>query len=661
LLCGRMSSYTSLGGGSGEGEGSSPNSTPSTPSHAQWLRRQFSAEGGSSIDSWPDLLVDKRTMQEKRLVTSRPGLVRDPSAIERNNLVRISQLIVKSVVDTSLRYGRQLDQENITLHQLFVALELSLRHGLKTRRMSLLQGRRDLWDLLQTVEKVDLSAEDITATVRDLTTVKTSAGRARAWLRLATMQKKLADYVKILVDNKELLSEFYEPEALLVSDEGVLLTGILVSLNIVDCNLCLKEEDLDCQEGVIDLSQYLRRKEDIGRNDSSEEVEEKDINTVIDQKNYIEEMNRNLAANVTNLQARVTTLTTTNALMREDLAISKRQMAALETEQEALKMEVERQEHLANLTKAAQEVEKLNELDPTESSIKVAELEQAKRAKTEIEKELKLEMMMKAEMEMAMKLLEKDVHEKQDTIVSLRSQLEDIKTINLEMYTKLAECEKSLTYKSDLIQKLEGKSMAMADTLQQLDAKFVESETNCQEVRVTNKELRLKVSDAEKKSSDVEADLRIEREWRVRLQEASVQDKEALAAMRTEMTFLREVSKDYDNLRQDNDRLREQAREGEQTLEELGQQLSWTKLQVDSMKEEVSVSGAWEKDSEVMACKLCLKEFGLARRKHHCRNCGGIFCDACSDNKMKLPSSAKPMRVCDTCYTHIINKQSKVI
>lgn len=36
-----------------------------------------------------------------------------------------------------------------------------------------------------------------------------------------------------------------------------------------------------------------------------------------------------------------------------------------------------------------------------------------------------------------MKLLEKDIHEKQDTIVSLRRQLDDIKQINLEMYRKL--------------------------------------------------------------------------------------------------------------------------------------------------------------------------------------------------------------------------------
>lgn len=38
---------------------------------------------------------------------------------------------------------------------------------------------------------------------------------------------------------------------------------------------------------------------------------------------------------------------------------------------------------------------------------------------------------------MALKLLEKDIHEKQDSIVTLRRQLEDIKAINLQMYNKL--------------------------------------------------------------------------------------------------------------------------------------------------------------------------------------------------------------------------------
>ena len=44
-------------------------------------------------------------------------------------------------------------------------------------------------------------------------------------------------------------------------------------------------------------------------------------------------------------------------------------------------------------------------------------------------------------MEVAMKLLEKDVNEKQLQIGSLRDQLEDIKSLNFEMYTKLQVCK----------------------------------------------------------------------------------------------------------------------------------------------------------------------------------------------------------------------------
>lgn len=55
------------------------------------------------------------------------------------------------------------------------------------------------------------------------------------------MQKKLADYLKILIDQRDTtLHEFYEPGALLLCDEAVILLGLLLGLNVVDCNLCLK-------------------------------------------------------------------------------------------------------------------------------------------------------------------------------------------------------------------------------------------------------------------------------------------------------------------------------------------------------------------------------------------------------------------------------------
>lgn len=37
----------------------------------------------------------------------------------------------------------------------------------------------------------------------------------------------------------------------------------------------------------------------------------------------------------------------------------------------------------------------------------------------------------------------------------------------------------------------------------------------------------------------------------------------------------------------------------------------------------------WEMDNEVTYCRNCNEEFSIMRRRHHCRDCGGIFCDSC--------------------------------
>lgn len=54
-----------------------------------------------------------------------------------------------------------------------------------------------------------------------------------------------------------------------------------------------------------------------------------------------------------------------------------------------------------------------------------------------MENELVVQVSMKHEIELAMKLLEKDIHEKQDTLIGLRQQLDEVKAINMEMYQKL--------------------------------------------------------------------------------------------------------------------------------------------------------------------------------------------------------------------------------
>lgn len=44
-----------------------------------------------------------------------------------------------------------------------------------------------------------------------------------------------------------LCSEFYEPNALMMEEEGAVIAGLLVGLNVIDANLCMKGEDLDSQ------------------------------------------------------------------------------------------------------------------------------------------------------------------------------------------------------------------------------------------------------------------------------------------------------------------------------------------------------------------------------------------------------------------------------
>jgi hypothetical protein len=46
----------------------------------------------------------------------------------------------------------------------------------------------------------------------------------------------------------------------------------------------------------------------------------------------------------------------------------------------------------------------------------------------------------------------------------------------------------------------------------------------------------------------------------------------------------------------------------------------------------------WEPDAAVTACpgQVCGgKAFGMIRRKHHCRNCGRIYCKDCLGNKVR--------------------------
>jgi GTPase SAR1 family protein len=73
----------------------------------------------------------------------------------------------------------------------------------------------------------------------------------------------------------------------------------------------------------------------------------------------------------------------------------------------------------------------------------------------------------------------------------------------------------------------------------------------------------------------------------------------------------------------------------------------------DVNNQAIKIPPEW-KDSN--CCQSCVKKFTLLRRKHHCRACGGCFCNSCSHNRVPLAfgtnndDNITRVRVCHHCF-----------
>jgi len=60
----------------------------------------------------------------------------------------------------------------------------------------------------------------------------------------------------------------------------------------------------------------------------------------------------------------------------------------------------------------------------------------------------------------------------------------------------------------------------------------------------------------------------------------------------------------------------------------------------------------WQPDDAVNACPTCNAVFTILKGRHHCRQCGDVYCGACTP-KRKVPSASVTVRLCNACYGSI--------
>lgn len=76
--------------------------------------------------------------------------------------------------------------------------------------------------------------------------------------------------------------------------------------------------------------------------------------------------------------------------------------------------------------------------------------------------------------------------------------------------------------------------------------------------------------------------------------------------------------------------------------------------------EEIRKEPTWLPDEAVTFCQLCSREFGFARRRHHCRYCGQVICGDCSPKSYVIPRFQidSAVRLCRLCYPVLSNPRA---
>eukprot|EP00039_Didymoeca_costata_P006289 m.88931 g.88931 ORF g.88931 m.88931 type:complete len:747 (-) comp13197_c0_seq2:2281-4521(-) len=586
--------------------------------------------------------------------------------VERTNMLNMLKIGLKTLIESSIGYAKSLNEEFQPLKQLCTLLEMVLSHGLK--KTISFTGNKGAWGVILSLEKEDTIISEICAQVKAMPLLKTNLGKARAFIRIVMMKKCLMDLFRILM-NAPTRDSMYDKHAFVLSEEAQVLPGLLVSANIIDCEFELEPFILDGVPCVVDYSMYLKDgnylKPAVTPSSNDDRFSEENFTILQDQKMMLQEKLKTAETRSQELESMLQEIQETQnqnktkiEALESQVESQTKEITERKAELETVKQECERKlnSHAADIeterTTYEQSRSGLNEMF---SAIE-KQLDTEKTIREQTEEELKKAAAGRKEVETTLAEREADIQKKQDTIDALRTQLKEVKDLNMVMLTnmqdaqtKIKEAEMSTHRVTEDRNMLQKKIVALQD-------KGKEEAKHRQRLEKTILELSDRLQDVDAHRATLESNIAIERQYRQTVQGDLELEKTKVKELEPLIDDLAAVKAELAQLTTKHMKLMKSYEEQEQTLAELGSHISEEKLKLNEMeaKRRREREQTWKDDSDVQDCSMCKKKFGLARRKHHCRNCGGIFCNDCSDNKMPLPHSAKPVRVCDACEIQLM-------
>lgn len=588
---------------------------------------------------------------------------------ERTNLFNMIKLVIKSLIESFMELGKQITDGNIQLEQFFTIMEDIMNHRLKVKR-NLLRNKKEFFSLLESLHKLDPEFSNNVQSARLMPGIKTSLGRCRAWLRISLMSKKLSEHFTLIVEQPSVLGEWYEPDSIMLTEQAVITSGILQSLNAIDYTLSREGSDFDTEVSCIDFSLYLRDGNYLEKTNSETDVDSTmsdkkfsgdEFSILLDQKAYLEEMNKKLTLDLETLNKKYEESNSrTNSFKGHSESLEKK-CCELTESLEALRTTV-----------MSAHVVHTRELDIMSSDLNVEretyqhsrntlnglyeavqkQLESEITIRQEIENELSSQRNLRSESEIAQKLLEKDIQEKQDTLIALRSQVTENKQTISYSQTKIQEQSEIIDDQSHKIEMQEHTCGQLSSENQNLRTDMQKYKDQLKVSQQSVVQLSANLNESEQKCSAHERDLKMEKQWRLALQSECDQNKVRMQDLTKDSMKLSELQVEHEELQTRVSELQEACTEQDIALVEMGQSLSSSFQRLSDVK--MCNTRTWMQDNDTHDCQKCHKTFTMKRRRHHCRNCGGLYCATCSDNVFALAASSKPVRVCDGCYTLLL-------